>query len=195
MSSATGHTCSINVLPPELRRQLSEIAFRSIEHGVEHQCALPVVPSEWPPALREVRTSFVTLQIGGELRGCIGSLVPRYPLVRDVADHAYAAAFRDPRFSPVCEAELARLEVHLSVLTRPLPIAFDDENDLIDKIVPGVDGLVLKKGRHQGTFLPAVWEKISTPQDFLTQLKIKAGLRPDYWSDDIVVEKYTTESW
>ena len=137
----------------------------------------------------------MTLHKHAELRGCIGGLTASLPLVRDIAEHAFAAAFKDPRFEPVSEDELVDLDVHLSVLSAPEPVLFDSEADLLDRLQPGRDGLILKEGTKQGTFLPEVWEKLTTPKHFLDQLKVKAGLSPDYWSDTLVVERYVTESW
>ena len=183
------------VLPTESRQRLSGLAYRSIEHGLEHQAPLHVDPTEFTQELREVRSSFVTLEINHRLRGCIGSLVPRYPLVQDVVEHAYGAAFRDPRFSPVTRGELALLQIHISVLSAAAPLEFQNEQDLLSQLEPGVDGLILRRGRNEATFLPAVWEKIPDPGEFLSQLKLKAGLDRNYWSDAISIERYSTESW
>lgn len=183
------------MIPPQSRHRLSRLALESIHHGVQHQRPLSVNLSDWPAELCEVRASFVTLHRHDELRGCIGGLTASLPLVRDVAEHAFAAAFKDPRFEPVGDDELGDLDIHLSVLSSPEPIEFDSEADLLKRLRPGQDGLILKEGARQGTFLPEVWEKLATPRHFLEQLKVKAGLSPDYWSHTLVVERYVTESW
>jgi AmmeMemoRadiSam system protein A len=110
-----------------------------------------------------------------------------------VAENAYAAAFRDPRFPPVSESEFTQLEYHISLLTPAEPLQFRDEADLISQLQPNVDGLVLEDGRHRGTFLPSVWESLPDRKQFLQQLKLKAGLSPDYWSDTVKVSRYTVE--
>jgi AmmeMemoRadiSam system protein A len=179
----------------ERRCLLTEIALRSIEHGLQHGRALPVRIDEFDAPLRVPRASFVTLKKRGELRGCIGAIAAVRPLVEDVAHNAFAAAFEDPRFPGLRAAELPELEVHLSVLSQPEPIHFRDEADLVARIRPGVDGLILTQGPHRGTFLPSVWEQLRDPREFLAHLKLKAGLPADYWSDAIRVQRYTTTAW
>jgi AmmeMemoRadiSam system protein A len=174
---------------------LLDIARRSIEHGLYQEGPLPVKPEDFEPALREWRATFVTLQILGTLRGCIGTLAAVRPLVSDVAYHAHAAAFGDPRFPPLRPDELASLEIHVSILSLPEAIEFDSEADLLKKLRPGVDGLILEAGWHRGTFLPSVWESLPDPREFLRQLKRKAGLPPDYWSSELKLRRYTTEAF
>jgi len=128
------------------------------------------------------------------LRGCIGTLEPQWALVLDVAKNARAAAFEDPRFPALTWPEFDRLEAHVSVLSMPEPMQFESEEDLLAQLRPGVDGLILEESFYRGTFLPAVWESLAEPQEFLRHLKQKAGLHPDYWSDTIKVQRYTTES-
>jgi len=183
------------VYSAEQRRQLTELARRSIAHGVEHGRPLAVDPADYPEPLRESRACFVTLDENGALRGCIGSIEPRRPLVQDVAENAYAAAFEDPRFPGLAADELDSLEIHISVLTVPQPMQFESEQDLLRQIRPGIDGLIIRDGFHRGTFLPSVWASLPRSQDFLRHLKLKAGMTPDYWSGSISVERYTTESW
>jgi len=181
-------------LNPDDRLTLLDVARTSISHGLAHDRALAVDPADFSPALNEPRASFVTLKISGQLRGCIGRLEPDGPLVCGVAHNAHAAAFNDPRFSPLTELESLDLQVHISVLSIPIPMTFTDEADLLQQIRPGVDGLVLEAGRCKGTFLPAVWETLPEPSKFLKQLKAKAGLHPDAWPDDARVMRYTCES-
>lgn len=180
---------------PEARKTLLDLARRSIAHGLDRGTPLPVDPSDYPEPLRARRATFVTLHLHGELRGCIGHLEAVQPLVLDVAENAYAAAFRDPRFDPVSPQEAAGLRVHISVLTPPEPLTFASEADLLTQIRPGTDGLILTEGRARGTFLPSVWESLPAPRDFLNHLKRKAGLPADHWSDQVRVARYTTESF
>jgi AmmeMemoRadiSam system protein A len=185
---------------PEISEQtaarvaLLDVANRSIESGVRTGEPLTVDPNDFPRELREQRATFVTLRRASELRGCVGALVASRPLVADVAHSAFAAAFRDARFPALEAAELDDLEVHISVLSALEPFAVRDEADLLDRIRPGVDGVVLRDGARQGTFLPAVWGSIPDPSDFLRELKHKAGLPLDSWSESWELLRYTVES-
>ena len=183
------------MITPESRRALTSLALQSIEYGVEHRCVMPVDLEGRPQELLVVRSSFVTLHKQDQLRGCIGSLEAKIPLIEDVVFHAYGSAFKDPRFPPVNAEEVASLDIHLSVLSPAEPIEFSDEENLLRQLRPGVDGLVLKAEGRQGTFLPSVWDTLPEPRAFFRQLKRKAGLEEDYWSDSVTVERYTTESW
>jgi len=177
------------------RRLLVDVAWGSIRHGLTSGTPSPVSPEDFPPRLREPGAAFVTLRNNGALRGCIGHLEAIRPLVVDVADNAFAAAFRDPRFDPLEERELADLELDVSVLTPPEPLRFKDEDDLLSQLRPGVDGLILTDRGARGTFLPAVWDTLPEPHRFLDELKRKAGLPRDYWSDTLEVSRYRTESF
>ena len=174
---------------------LHQVALEAIQYGLKTGGHLQVETPRYPPPLRELRATFVTLQKSGELRGCIGTLEAVRPLVEDVAYNAYAAAFQDPRFPPLEPQELASLDIHISVLTPAQPMQFTSEEDLLLQIRPGIDGLVMEEGLRRGTFLPSVWESLPERRDFLRHLKQKAGLPPDYWSDTIKVSRYTTESF
>ena len=188
-------TDSPTELAPAQRATLIEVARRSIEHGLATGQALVVTPSEYHSDLKAVRASFVTLQIRGQLRGCIGHLEAVQPLVVDVAENAFAAAFRDPRFNPLTEVEWPSVDLHLSILTRPERLTVQDEADLIAQMRPGEDGLILKDGANRGTFLPSVWDSLPEPIDFLMHLKSKAGLAANHWSDSMEVYRYRTESF
>lgn len=183
------------MLSEEDRQTLLEVAAASVRHGLDTGRPLQLDVSRYSPPLQAPGASFVTLNIGGQLRGCIGMLEPVRPLVEDVAENAFAAAFRDPRFPPVSPAEYDLLEYHISILNRPEPMQFESEADLIRQLRPGVDGLILEDRGHKGTFLPAVWESLPDPADFLRHLKMKAGLPPDYWSDTLKVWRYTVEEF
>jgi len=182
-------------LAPAQRATLMDVARRSIEHGLASGQPLVVTPSEYHRDLKAVRASFVTLQKNGQLRGCIGHLEAVQPVVVDVAENAFAAAFRDPRFSPLTAAEWPDVDVHLSLLTTPERMQFNDEADLIGQIRAGEDGLILQDGPNRGTFLPSVWESLPNPVDFLIHLKRKAGLAANHWSDRVEVYRYHTESF
>jgi len=171
------------------------LARASIAHGLSDLCPLPVNPEEHPPALRAHRAAFVTLKADGLLRGCIGHLQAVQPLVRDVAENAFAAAFRDPRFPPLTASELGDIQIEISVLGPPVPLVFGSEAELVALLEPGRDGLILEAGPARGTFLPAVWESLPDPRAFVRELKRKAGLDRDFWSDALRVSRYRTESF
>ncbi|HHI93536.1 MAG TPA: AmmeMemoRadiSam system protein A [Gammaproteobacteria bacterium] len=174
---------------------LRQVAKNAVEYKLQYGTPLNVDTTRYPRPLRERGASFVTLKKHGELRGCIGSLEARRPLVEDVAHNAHAAAFTDPRFPPVSLPELPELEFHLSVLTPATPMQFESEKDLLEQIRPGTDGLVLEDGPYRSTFLPAVWESLPDAPQFLQHLKLKAGLPKDHWSDTLKISRYTTESF
>jgi AmmeMemoRadiSam system protein A len=172
---------------------LLQVAKESIRNGLKTQQQLHVEPSNYDEELRLIRATFVTLETYKHLRGCIGTLTAQRPLISDVAYHAYAAAFSDPRFPKLQALEYPALDIHISILSPPEPMKFNSEVDLIQQLRPGVDGLILSDGFHQGTFLPSVWQSLSEPRDFLQHLKQKAGLPSEYWSDTIKLERYTAE--
>lgn len=176
------------------RIPLLQTARQSIRHGLSQGEALQPAPESVPPPLCAYGACFVTLHLDRELRGCIGSLEPYRPLIDDVAGNAYGAAFRDPRFAPLTEAEFARIDLHISILHPAQPLRFESEADLLRQLQPDVDGLILEAGALRGTFLPSVWEALPEPAQFLRELKRKAGLPVDYWSDAIRVWRYATES-
>lgn len=182
--------CSLN---EGLQRYLLDLAWDSIRHGLRHGCPIPVDLAGLPPELQALRATFVTLQLRGQLRGCIGRLEAARPLAEDIADNAYSAAFRDPRFHPLREHELEGLEIHLSLLTPPEPIAFASQAELFGQMQAGVDGLILAEGSRRGTFLPSVWEQLPSPEEFLQHLKLKAGLSANYWSPTLKVWRYRAE--
>ena len=146
-------------------------------------------------ALAMPGATFVTLTEGGALRGCIGSLEAWRSLDEDVRANARAAAFRDPRFTPVGRDEWPRLGVEVSLLSVPVPMSVADEADALAQLRPGVDGLVFEAAGRRSTFLPQVWDSLPDPHDFLTQLKLKAGLSPDYWSPEVKLQRYQVEKW
>lgn len=182
------------VYSPDERRLLREMARQSIEHGLDRGRALQPEPDDYPQRLREWRASFVTLEYQGGLRGCVGALEACQPLVCDVAEHAYAAAFNDPRFPPLSLLEATDIELHISVLTPPEPLTCASETELLARLQPGLDGLILYEQTRRATFLPAVWDDLPDPHEFLAYLKRKAGLTPDYWSAELRFERYRAES-
>ena len=184
------------LLNPQQQETLLSLARDSIVHGLGHRNPPEIDVDAFEPELREQGASFVTLHKHGKLRGCIGALEAYQPLVADVAEHAHAAAFSDPRFPPLAPEEFDDLEISVSVLGRPELLEFTDEADLLSRLRPGIDGLILEEGARRGTFLPSVWESLPEPTEFLRNLKLKAGIYdPDYWSDTIRIYRYTTQSF
>ncbi len=150
---------------------------------------------ESPPWLQEEGASFVTLTMHQHLRGCIGSLEAHRPLLMDVKANAFAAAFRDPRFLPLTAAEFDDTEIEISLLSPQQPIAFSSEAEALAQLRPQVDGIVFQHGHYRSTFLPQVWEQLTSPATFMAHLKHKAGLHPDFWHDDIQVYRYTVTKY
>ncbi len=147
------------------------------------------------PWLQEWGATFVTLSQQGELRGCIGTLQARRPLLEDIQSNAVAAALRDPRFAPLTAQELDNTQIEISVLSALQALAFSSESEALAQLRPGVDGLVLEWGRHHATFLPQVWEQLPTAALFLAHLKHKAGLPGDFWASDIRLQRYTVRTF
>jgi AmmeMemoRadiSam system protein A len=165
----------------EEKQILLKLARQSLEAGVRH-AALPTLdPAELTPALRAEGAAFVTLTVKGELRGCIGALEPYQSLAEDVREHAVAAALEDFRFPQVQEKELANIEIEVSRLTIPVPLEYTDAEDLLARLRPGVDGVILRDSFRRATFLPQVWEKIPDAAGFLANLCYKMGAAPDTW--------------
>jgi uncharacterized protein len=138
----------------------------------------------------EPRAVFITLEKNGRLRGCIGHLEATQPLVEDIAENAVAAALHDTRFPPVNADELPDIHLSISILTPPEPMTVADEEDLLQQLRPGIDGLILEEGRRRATFLPSVWEELPDPRNFVRHLKMKAGWSADYWSSGICASRY-----
>jgi uncharacterized protein len=177
----------------EQRQTLLDLARYSIAQGLVTGKALIINSQDYDPQLQQQRACFVTLNQNQQLRGCIGSLQASRSLVVDVSENAYAAAFRDPRFQPVNQSELDSLKISISVLTPAEKMNFHSEQDLINQLKPGIDGLILKQGNLRGTFLPSVWEQLPSAEEFLQHLKLKAGLPAHYWSDSLQVSRYSAE--
>ncbi len=174
---------------------LLQLARRSIEHGLIHSKPWPVELDALPRELTEHHATFTTLRLDGELRGCRGSLVAERPLGEDVSLSAFQAAFEDPRFNPLRDHELEPVSLEVSVLSTMEPFPVADEAELLERLAPGIDGLVLIAGLRRATFLPTVWDQLPEPDRFVGALKLKAGLSRDYWSDDIEFQRYTTASY
>ena len=163
------------------KQALLRLARQALELGVRHEKLPPLDLDSLSPLLRTDGASFVTLTVGGELRGCIGALEAYQPLAEDVREHAIAAALDDYRFSPVQSAELKGIQIEVSRLTAPVPLEYARPADLVAKLRPHVDGVILRDGSRRATFLPQVWEKLPEAEDFLDNLCHKMGAAPDLW--------------
>ncbi|GIU85473.1 MAG: hypothetical protein KatS3mg008_2248 [Acidimicrobiales bacterium] len=179
-------------LGPAAGRVLVSIAERAVARSLlGYQPTPPVELLDVQPYSRPGAT-FVTFELHGELRGCIGSLEARRPLVLDVHENALAAAFADPRFAPMRLDEFEAATVKVSVVSPMRPLHAGSLSELVSVIGESRDGLLVAAGLHKATFLPAVWEKLPEPWDFVDALWAKAGLPPRTWPPDISLWTYST---
>ncbi len=172
---------------------LMGIAAASIEHGLAHNGPLKVDPAAYAPELRENGACFITLKRDGILRGCIGSILAHRALAMDAAANGFAAAFRDHRFKGLKEAEVAGLELSISVLSPPSAMTIADEANLLAQLRPGIDGLIIQDKGKRAVFLPSVWEGLPQPETFLHRLKLKAGFAADHWSKTFQASRFIAE--
>jgi AmmeMemoRadiSam system protein A len=156
---------------------------------------IDLTPYESDPKLWEQKATFVTLTIGGQLRGCIGSLQAQRPLAQDIAKNAQNAAFNDPRFNPLSREEFAKTEIEISVLTAPEKLDYTDVEDLRAKIEPFTHGVILQKGIRQSTFLPSVWEQLPDFDGFFANLCMKAGMQSDCLSGHPEIYTYKAHKY
>ena len=164
------------MLSVEEQQTLLSIARNSIKHGLDHGTPLKPAREDYTPALKEQRPVFVTLKINSQLRGCIGATDTSSSIVENIAEYAFRAAFHDPRFAPLEKDEYDQITISLSILSANEPVEFSSENDLLNQIRPGIDGLIIEKGNCRATFLPSVWETLPDTHEFLRQLKLKANI-------------------
>lgn len=174
---------------------LGRVLLGIARSAIGEKLGLAAPPPRDHAALAPPGASFVTLKQSGELRGCIGSLEPRRPLGVDVRENAIAAAFRDPRFPPLTAREFGNTSIEVSLLTPEERVDADSEAELIARLRPGVDGVIVQHGANRATFLPQVWATIADPPAFLAALKRKAGLPEDFWSPQLNVSRYTVTKW
>ncbi|HRK79432.1 MAG TPA: AmmeMemoRadiSam system protein B [Thiobacillus sp.] len=170
---------------------LLKLARAEIASRLGHEAASPA-QAGW---LMEPGACFVTLTRHGELRGCIGTLEAHRPLEIDVRENAAAAAFRDPRFMPLGRGEFEEIRVEVSLLAPAEPLAAASEADALAALRPHIDGVVFEYGHYRSTFLPQVWAQLPEPAAFLAQLKRKAGLPADFWSEGVRLSRYSVSKW
>jgi AmmeMemoRadiSam system protein A len=184
-----------NQIPSEHGRRLLKLARETIAQRLGLIEAVDQAGLE-DEVLNQDLATFITLKKDGQLRGCIGNLEATGPLLESVTQNARHAAFNDHRFSPLSKEELERVRIDISILSRPVRLQFDDGNDLLAKLRPGSDGVILKKGKSRATFLPQVWKQLPQPQQFMEHLCRKAGLSPTAWQDrDIEIHLYQVQSF
>ena len=185
------HQLAMQFSPHDKQTLLSE-ARNSIEAMCQQQGDAFCDLSQYSSQLQQQMACFVTLTKRHLLRGCIGSLHAHQPLIQDVRHNARAAASHDPRFHPLMREELADTFIEISVLSPLQTMHCIDEDDLLEQLRPGIDGLILEHGQQRATFLPVVWDHMDDKREFLIQLKIKAGMKADFWSDKMHFSRYQT---
>ena len=185
-----------NQLSGEEQKLLLETARNAIRKELNKEEKLPLVMDEYSPILQENGACFITLKKKGVLRGCVGSIEVVQPLIQDVRDRAVAAAFQDYRFPPLTLPELDEIRIEISRLTQPCKLNYEDEEDLINKLRPQIDGVILRYQTRRATFLPQVWEQFPSPELFLNRLCVKMGLDQSAWrSVKLQVETYQVEKF
>lgn len=185
-----------NQITEEEGKQLLAVARKTIEarlFGHKEETVSDIARSK---KFLERRGTFVTLTMNRNLRGCIGHIVPQGTLLEGVRVNAINAAFRDPRFRPLSKEEWAGVKIEVSVLTDPQELNYSGAEDLLKKLRAGVDGVILKKGYNQATFLPQVWDQLPDKKEFLTHLCMKAGLEGDAWKrGELEVSTYQVQAF
>ncbi len=145
------------------------------------------------PFLKKDAAVFVTLKYDNDLRGCIGSIIAHRTLFDDIVYNAKSAGFSDPRFNSLGTDELSHLTLEVSVLSEPKILEYKDYEDLLQKVQPNIDGLILQHERFQGTFLPQVWEQLPSAKLFLEHLSMKAGADPTIYYEHPTIYRYSVE--
>ena len=161
-----------HTLMKKLNKKIDSVESGALEEALKQDC------------FQEHFGTFVTLKINDQLRGCIGNITASGPVKEGVGHNAISAAFRDPRFSPLRAEELENVDIEVSILTPPEPLEYTDGNDLVSKLRVNVDGVIIRKGFANATFLPQVWKQVPKPEEFLGHLCMKAGMSADAWRND-----------
>lgn len=173
-----------NTFCQNCKKKLLELANNAIvSYLILHRKPNNINEKKLAPVFLKPRGSFVTVEVNGLLRGCIGQLESGEPLYKDIVNNAIEAAFYDWRFESLSKEDLAGLKIEISLLTKPKKLEFKDVNELLKILEKQKPGVVLQKGFHKATFLPQVWEKVFDAEQFLTELSLKAGLNADAWKD------------
>ncbi|HEY0940605.1 MAG TPA: AmmeMemoRadiSam system protein A [Steroidobacter sp.] len=182
-------------LDPEQRLELLALARASIEAALPLGEIAPYPGEPVDPELNRPGACFVTLRFGESLRGCCGTIEATRSLHLDIWNNAWASAFADPRFPALTAEEWTGTGIEISVLSKPELRDVGSEAELLEVLRPGIDGVILQAGARRSTFLPAVWEQLPDPRQFIRHLKLKAGWPADFWPPGMHVWLYTTESF
>ncbi len=186
----------MNEYTKEEKKFLLELARKSIEYFLEKRELMQLDASKLKEKFKQKKAVFVTLKKHGTLRGCIGSLQAYEPLYLNVIKNAVAAAFYDNRFLPLSNEEVKDVEIEISILTDPVRIYYNNVEELIKKMKPKKDGVIIRLGGRSATFLPQVWEQLPSKEEFLNHLCLKAGLSKDEWKKGrLEVYKYNVISF
>jgi MEMO1 family protein len=186
-----------NLVADDSEQELGAALISRARNSIAAALGAPREPEPQHPALSQAGATFVTLRTaGGELRGCIGRFEATPRLEDDVRRNAAAAAFSDPRFDPLQAHEWHGLQVEVSLLSEPEPLPLaHSAAEARRRLRPHVDGVILEWRGRQATFLPQVWEQLPEPADFLAALLRKAGLRADFWADDVRLQRYVVRKF
>lgn len=176
-----GEMADTQKLTDQEGKYLLGVARKTIEQELFKDKATAQEDEFYSPKFSEKRGTFVTITIDDNLRGCIGHIIPQVTLLEGIKENAINAAFKDPRFYPLSKREWGDIKVEISILTDPAILKYSDADDLLKKIRPNVDGVIIKKGFYQATFLPQVWEQLPDKKEFFTHLCLKAGMDGDEW--------------
>jgi AmmeMemoRadiSam system protein A len=175
---------------------LVTVARETIKNRLNKAEQSPIHGKDLPEKFQEQLGTFVTITIDGNLRGCIGHIIPQETVIEGIQENAINAAFRDPRFPPLTGEEFDRIEIEISILTAPQELDYSDPEDLLRKLRPGKDGVIIKKGYREATFLPQVWDQLPDKEEFLTHLCMKAGLSHDSWrKEKLQVSTYQVQAF
>jgi AmmeMemoRadiSam system protein A len=173
---------------------LLQLAHSAIEHGVNLGRPMEVDAANYSKRLGRNQATFVTLKLDGDLRGCIGKIQATQPLVCDVVENAYSAAFKDNRFNPVNQQELGAIKLAISLLTEPELLEYSNKDELLEKLQCDQGGVILSDDRHVGVFLPVMWSRFTEAEEFVARLKSKAGMAPHVWHESLCVHTFRVES-
>lgn len=174
-----------------IKENYSDFILDLCKESIKTKGELPL-KSGYPQVFSEFGAVFVTLEKNGNLRGCIGSIIPQRALISDIITNARNAAYSDPRFNPVEKNEIKDLSIAVSLLSIPTPMKFEDEEDLLNQIRENIDGIIIRDGNYQAVYLPSVWEQIPDKKMFLNSLKVKAGMNPNHFSKTFEAYRFET---
>jgi AmmeMemoRadiSam system protein A len=176
-----GKMTESNKLTDQEGKYLIEVARKTIEQELSGVKAENNEGEMVSPKFSEKRGTFVTLIIHKNLRGCIGYITPPGTILEGIKQNAISAAFSDTRFNPLSKKEWGDVKIEISILTSPTPLDYSDADDLLKKIRPDIDGVIIRKGYYNATFLPQVWEQVPDKKEFFTHLCLKAGMDGNEW--------------